>query len=162
VTDVDALQETLAAEHTAVYVYGVLGGRAAALSDEPLRASLETAYDAHVTRRDELRRMIAALGSDPVAAEPAYRLPPTLTTTLQIAAQALRTERACVEQYGALVGAEEPGPARDWGIAALAEAAVTELRFGSDPRPLPGLTVVPTPLPSAGASTVSPSADPSS
>jgi hypothetical protein len=140
-TVVDELQRTLAAEHAAVYVYGVLGGRAADLPDERLRAALAAAYDAHVTRRDELRRTISVLGADPVAAEPAYRLPRGLTTATQVRAQALRTERACVEQYGALVAATGPGPTRTWAVTALDEAAQTELDLGGRPQALPGVTI---------------------
>ena len=159
---VDALQQSLAAEHAAVYVYGVLGGRAADLSDVgdlQLRGALATAYDDHVTRRDELRLMITALGAVPVAAEPAYRLPRALTTAEQISAQALATERACVEQYGALVAATSPGSSRAWAVAALSDGAVTELAFGGRAQALPGVTLLPSASATpSGTPSVSPSA----
>ena len=139
-TELDALQQTLAGEHAAVHVYGVLGGRAADLDPASFRADQATAYDAHVTRRDDLRRMVTALGGVPVAAEASYALPARLTTRTQISAEALRTERACLQQYGALVAAAGPGPTRAWAVTALGESALTELAFGGSPQALPGVT----------------------
>jgi len=148
--DVDALQQTLAGEHAAVHAYGVLGGRAADLDPASFRTDLATAYDAHLARRDDLRSLVTALGADPVAAEPSYRLPPGLSTRAAISAEALRTETACLEQYGALVAAVGPGVARRWAVTALGESALTVLDFGGTAEALPGVTV--TPAPSAPAS----------
>lgn len=152
-TDLDAVQQTLAGEHAAVHTYGVLGGRAADLEPASFRSDLATAYDVHVARRDDLRRLVTALGGDPVAAEPSYRLPSGLTTRTAISAEALRTEGACVEQYGALVAAVGPGVARRWAVTALGQSALTTLAFGGSPQALPGVTVPP---PSAGSPSPSP------
>jgi len=141
--DVDALQQTLAGEHAAVHTYGVLGGRAADLDPASFRADLARAYDAHLARRDDLRRLVTALGADPVAAEPSYRLPPGLTTRAAVSAEALRTESACLEQYGALVAAVGPGVARRWAVTALGASALTTLDFGGTAQALPGVTVSP-------------------
>jgi hypothetical protein len=139
-TEVDALQQTLAGEHAAVHAYGVLGGRAADVRPASFRADLAKAYDAHLARRDDLRRLVTALGADPVAAEPSYRLPPGLITRPAIAAEALRTESACVEQYGALVAAVGPGLTRRWAVTALGQSALTTLDFGGRAQALPGVT----------------------
>lgn len=135
---VDALQGTLAAEHAAVYVFGVLGGRAAVLGESPLRPALATAHDAHVARRNQVRVLVRSAGADPVAAEPAYDLPRALTTARQITAEALRTERACVTTYAALVAATT-GADRAWAVGTLSAGALSELSFGGAPLPLPGL-----------------------
>jgi hypothetical protein len=135
---VDALQRTLAAEHAAVFVLGALGGRAAPLPAPALRDALTAAYDGHLERRDQLRRKVASIGADPVAAEPAYRLPSPLTTAAQIAAEALRVERACVTTYAALV-AVSAGAERRWAVTALTTTAVGEAAFGGRPQALPGL-----------------------
>jgi hypothetical protein len=137
-TELPALQRTLAAEHAAVYVLGVLGGRAAVLGPSPLRPALEAAYDAHVTRRDTLRTLVTGAGGDPVAAEPAYDLPRNLATPGQITAEALRVERTTCATYAAQV-AGTSGAARTWAVTALREGALSELTFGGPPRPLPGL-----------------------
>jgi hypothetical protein len=134
----DALQRTLAAEHAAIFVLGALGGRASNLTAAPLRSALSAAYDAHVERRDQLRTMVTTAGGDPVAAEPAYRLPHPLTTADQIEAEALRIERACVTTYAALVAASA-GPDRRWAVEALVATAVGETAFGGRAEPLPGL-----------------------
>jgi len=137
-TRVEALQQTLAAEHAAIFVLAALGGRASTLPPSPLRTGLDTAYSDHVERRTQLRRMLTTDGSDPVAAEPAYRLSAPLTTSSQIAAEALRVERACATTYAALVAATVDAERR-WAIDALVATAVGEAAFGGRPEPLPGL-----------------------
>lgn len=139
-TAVEALQETLAAEHAAVYAFGVLGGRAAGLSAPLLRGGLATAYDVHVARRDHLRSRVTALGADPVAADPAYGLPRALTTFAEISLEALRVERASVTTYAALVAATT-GADRTWAVDTLAAGAVSQLGFGGPAEALPGLRV---------------------
>lgn len=136
--EVDALQRTLAGEHAAVYVLAALGGRASSLTAPVLRAALTAAYDAHVLRRDQLRTMLAAAGADPVAAEPAYRLPSPLVTIEQIAAAALRVERRTATGYAGLVAAAG-GSTRTWAVEALVETATGEWGFGGTPEALPGL-----------------------
>lgn len=136
---IDALQHTLAAEHAAAFVLAALGGRVSALPPTPLRGALDTAYADHVERRDQLRTMVTDQGGDPVAAEPAYRLPSPLDTAAQIAEEALRVERACATSYAALVAATS-GAERRWALDALVTTAVGEAAFGGRPEALPGLT----------------------
>jgi hypothetical protein len=138
VSDVDALQATLAAEHAAVYVLGTLGGRAVPLPAPALKSHLAVAYDVHLVRRDQLRARLTALGVTPVAAEPAYALPHDLTTAAQLSARALGVERACVATYAAMVAATA-GQDRGWAVDALTAGAVSELGFGGAPEPLPGV-----------------------
>jgi Domain of unknown function (DUF4439) len=135
---VEDLQRTLAAEHAAIFVLAALGGRASALPASALRSALDTAYAEHVERRDRLRTMVTAAGGVPVAAEPAYRLPAPLTTADQIAAEALRVERACATTYAALVAATT-GTRRRWAVDALVATAVGEPAFGGQPEALPGV-----------------------
>ncbi|MYV93133.1 DUF4439 domain-containing protein, partial [Streptomyces sp. SID1034] len=67
----DAAQAALAAEHAAVYGYGVLGGRLA----EARVAEARDALTGHRSRRDLLARTVRDLGGSPVAAAAAYALP---------------------------------------------------------------------------------------
>ncbi|MGW1148736.1 DUF4439 domain-containing protein, partial [Streptomyces sp. NPDC002454] len=69
--ELTALRAALAAEHAAVYGYGVVGGRV----HEDRRDEARTAYEAHRARRDELVRAVRDLGGEPEAAAPAYALP---------------------------------------------------------------------------------------
>lgn len=137
-TEIDALQQALAAEHAAVYVLGVLGGRAAHLPAPVLRAAISTSYDVHRTRRDALEALVAAAGADPVPAEPAYAVTRDLVTPGQVASAALRVERACLTTYGALVAAST-WATRAWAVTALIATATSELGFGGAAEPLPGM-----------------------
>jgi hypothetical protein len=136
---VDALQQTLAAEHAAVFVLAALGGRASALPPSPLRDALDTTFADHVARRDQLRTVLTTGGADPAAAEPAYRLPSPLDSAAQIAEEGLRVERACATTYAALVAATS-GAERRWALDALVSTAVGEAAFGGAPEALPGLS----------------------
>ena len=137
-TTLDDLQRTLAGEHAATYVFGVLGGRAATVGSPTLRAALATAYDVHRTRRDRLEAMVHAEDATPVAAAPGYALPRSLTSPAALTAEALRVERSCTATYAALV-AGTTGSRRRWAITALAESAASELGFGGRPQALPGI-----------------------
>ena len=67
-TALPALQRTLAAEHAAVHVYGVLGAQTSSSSTPALFAAVSSAYAEHRSRRDLLTRAVTDLGATPVAA----------------------------------------------------------------------------------------------
>lgn len=132
-TETDALQSTLEAEHAAVYVYAVLVGR----GDTALAAPLWAAYREHRDRRDELTAMLRDTGQEPVAAAPAYELPARLDTPARVRRAAVAAERAGAEAYAALVAAAT-GELRSWGVSALTASAVRELTLGAAPTAFPG------------------------
>ncbi len=68
---VRALQVALTAEHAAVYGYGVAGAHLAGARQK----AAARAWAGHMAAQDTLAAMITALGAEPVAAAPAYRLP---------------------------------------------------------------------------------------
>ena len=72
------LQTALAAEHAAVYVFGVLGAQTSRSAQPILFDQLSAAYVAHRAERDRLVRAVRDLGGEPVAAEPAYQVPERL------------------------------------------------------------------------------------
>ncbi|PVG82685.1 DUF4439 domain-containing protein [Nocardioides gansuensis] len=133
----DALQTTLAAEHAAVFLYGLYGGRTSQSADPGLYAAVEAGYRAHRARRDQLRLAIADLGGEPVAAAATYEVPRNLVVATRIKRAALETERACQETYAAQV-AQTVGGLRRWAATALAEAALQALAVGGRPEPFPG------------------------
>jgi hypothetical protein len=133
-----ALQQTLAGEHAAVYVYGVLGGRVSASAQASLATRLSSAYVVHRGRRDQLVAMVRAGGADPVASEVSYELPNPSRTPAQLAAAALVVERRCAAVYAAMVGSTARAN-RQWAIDALADSAVRQLTFGGAPEPFPGV-----------------------
>lgn len=137
-SDVAALQDALAAEHAAVFVYGALGAQTSQSRQPALYAHLTEAYRVHRSRRDDLLATIAASGTDPVAAEPGYQLPDDLGSPAVVSARALALEEAASSTYAWLV-ANTAGEDRAWAVAALLDAAVRALTFGGRPERLPGL-----------------------
>ena len=136
-TATDALQDALAAEHAAVYVFGVLGAQTSEVEQGTLFDSLLTAYEQHRSARDALVARIQELGVRPVAAAPAYELPNGVSTPGQVVRGALVTERRVTQTYGTLV-AQTVGDDRSRAVDALDESAVRQLRFGGRPENFPG------------------------
>lgn len=135
--EVEALQTTLAAEHAAVAIAGVLGGRTSRTSTPQLFSTVSATYAAHRARRDHLVRQLTDVGAEPVAAEPAYDVPRPLDTPEQVERAGLDLERSCAATYAWLV-ASSTGETRRWAIAALNETAVRELAFRGTPEMFPG------------------------
>jgi len=129
-----ALQETLAAEHAAVWVYALLGGQAS--EDDALFDDMEHAYEVHRERRDHLVAVLTDLGETPVAAEIGYQVGATRTKG-RLLAVARQTEERCAATYADLV-ARSAGDERTWAVAALTDAAVRQLRFRGSPETFPG------------------------
>lgn len=136
-SDLDALQTTLAAEHAAAWVYGVLGGQVSRSAEPRLAIDIDAAYRTHRGRRDSLVRTITDEGAEPVPSAVAYDLPSDVPTPNRIAATALGVERRCAATYADLV-ARTVGARRRWAITALTDAAVRQLRFRGSPETFPG------------------------
>jgi hypothetical protein len=137
-TPLQALQRTLAGEHAAVYVYGVLGGRVSESAQPTLSSQLTSAYEVHRHRRDELNAMVRAMNGDPVASDTSYQLPTPSRTTDQIRASARIIEARCAAVYADAVGSTSRGDRR-WSIDALRDAAVRGMGFGGKTEKFPGL-----------------------
>jgi hypothetical protein len=137
-TPLQALQQALAGEHAAVYVYGVLGGRLSASDHPDLMSRVVDAYSTHVGRRDHVTALLEAAGAEPVAAEVSYRLPNPALTAAQVAAAALVTEQRCASVYAQTVGSTSRSDRR-WAVEALVDTAVRQLGFGGRPDEFPGV-----------------------
>ena len=137
-TPVEALQKTLAAEHAAVHLYGVLGGQASKSQNPTLFRQLDEAYGEHRASRDRLTVLINAKGKAPVAALVDYAVPGPTSTPSQIEAVARTIERRVTATYGELVE-NTAGADRRGAIAALDASALRELGFGIAPSTFPGL-----------------------
>ncbi|QXJ26889.1 DUF4439 domain-containing protein [Actinomadura graeca] len=114
-----ALQAALAAEHAAVYGYGVLGARLRGAQRQTARA----VWDAHRAQRD---RLTAILSVPPVAAAPAYRLPGSTASPRAAAQLAAALEESVGSAYVGLAGASSPDLrylAADGAQNAMARAA---------------------------------------
>lgn len=96
---VTALQAALAAEHAAVYGYGVAGAQ---LSGSAQHDALRY-WSEHQKARDTLTAMIAAHGATPVAAQAAYDVPFTVHDSGAARRLAARLEDGVARAYLALV-----------------------------------------------------------
>jgi hypothetical protein len=134
--DSDLLQQTLAAEHAALYAYGVVGGRTSQADDTGLFAALTAAYDAHRARRDDLADVLRAGGAAPVAAAATYDVA-SPRSRAEVVTAAGGVERAAAEQYAALVAAASAGE-RSWATTLVRDAALRAGGFGLAPEPFFG------------------------
>ncbi|HEY7262436.1 MAG TPA: ferritin-like domain-containing protein [Trebonia sp.] len=98
-----ALQTALAAEHAAVYGYGVAG----AMLTGHDQAKARTDWTAHQEARDTLHAMIVKLGATPVAASAAYKLPFAVHDARSARRLAAALEDGVTQAYLGLVAATD-------------------------------------------------------
>lgn len=138
-TALTALQDCLAAEHAAIYGYGVLGGVLAgdgrAAIDQKLAAA---GYVAHRTRRDELTAVIAGLDAVPAPAEAAYATPFRIASTTDCRRLGQHIEHRTAAAYSVAV-AQTANGTRRMLASALIDAARREVRWGGEPQAFPGI-----------------------
>lgn len=128
-----ALQSALAGEHAAVWACGRAAGE---LSGARRTAALEE-LDAHRVARDELRRQVVALGSEPVPAAAAYVEPFEVSGRAGGRRLLAHVDSALVATYADLA-AVTPRAGRRGAVAAATEWAVRALSWGADPAAFPG------------------------
>jgi hypothetical protein len=133
---VAALQGALAAEHAAIFGYGVLGAHLIGAQ----RQNATQMWNSHRARRDRLRSYVEAAGATPVPAAPAYQLPSPVNSGHAATQLAARLEDGVISGYAGLAGAADAG-LRRYAALAMQEAAVRAVRWrGSPPAAFPGLT----------------------
>ncbi|UYQ64729.1 ferritin-like domain-containing protein [Streptomyces peucetius] len=130
----DALQAALAAEHAAVYGYGVVGGRVG----DDRESEAAAAHAAHRSRRDALARTVRDLGGKPAAAAAGYALPFPVPDAAAAIRLATVLEERVAGVYSDLIRASE-GPLRLEAAGALREAAVRAVRWRGSGVAFPGL-----------------------
>lgn len=136
---VDALQPCLAAEHAAVFGYGVVGGvLSAGVSDAPPAVSSVSSYDVHRDRRDALVDLIQTGGAEPVAPEAAYETPFRVDGLPSARRLAQYLESACATVYARAVAATIGEPRRLVSTT-LIDCAIRGARWGAAPSAFPGL-----------------------
>jgi hypothetical protein len=117
--EISALQAALAAEHAAVYGYGVVGAH---LTGHALAAA-RADWVAHQVARDSLESMLQSAAATPVAADAAYRLPQRVHGTSAAIALAVTLENRVAEAYLGLVAATRPA-LRKFGAREVVAAAI--------------------------------------
>ena len=131
---VGALQAALAAEHAAVYGYGVAGAH---LSGARRRAAAQD-WQIHEASRDALAAMITALGAQPVAAAAAYRLPfPVHSAPAAVMLAAFLEDRVATAYLGMVALSETR--LRLSGARALESAALRAAGWRGRTLAFPGL-----------------------
>ena len=123
-TAATGLEPLLAAEHAAIYGYGIAGA-ALVKAQAPLDtlAAVRSGFDAHRQTRDQLSDVIAAAGGTPPAAEAAYQLPFDVTD----AASALRLLTVLEDRVSAVAGyavSQSKDTARSAAASELSASAV--------------------------------------
>lgn len=109
-----ALQAALAAEHAAVYGYGVAG----AMLSGAERARALTDWRLHQEARDTLQAMIVKLGATPVAPSAAYQLPFAVTDAHTARRLAAALEDGVTQAYLGVVAVTDP-TLRTFGALAM-------------------------------------------
>jgi len=133
-TGIAALQSALAAEHAAVYGYGVAG---AVLSGQA-RARARADWTAHQAARDTLESMLTERGATPVAASPAYRLPFAVTGAAAAKRLAAALEDGVTGAYLGVVAVNDAA-LRAFGATAMQTAANRALTWSGATVAFPGM-----------------------
>ncbi|WP_371497115.1 ferritin-like domain-containing protein [Kitasatospora sp. NBC_00374] len=145
-------QSALAAEHAAVYGYGVA---CAYLPVGRQREDGRADYLAHQARRDAWQRLLRAGGAGPTAAAAGYRLPFAVKDQATAGQLAAHIETQLTTVYADVVGAGT-GPVRLQAAGALRESVLRAAHWGAAPSALPGL-----PAPADAPASPPPSPSPS-
>jgi hypothetical protein len=123
---VAALQAALAAEHAAVWVYGV----ASAFMSSTWARRLDEAATAHQARRDTTERMLVDAGVPPVPPEPGYLTPEPVTDAASALRLVITAETDAAAAWRSVVERSPADPdVRGAAVEALTAAAVRATRW---------------------------------
>jgi hypothetical protein len=139
-----ALQEALAAAHTAVWGYGVVG---AALPGGA-RGPVGPAEEAHRDLRDRVAALLTARKVEPVAAEAGYTLPFPVLSSTDAATLALTLEEGTSRAWAWVLDQATERTTRELGVTALTGAELRAVAW----RTAAGRTPVTTAFPGLPAS----------
>lgn len=123
-----ALQGALAAEHAAIYGYGLLGARLRGAPHQTARGY----WDTHRTMRDRLRELIIARQAEPMAASAAYELPVPVTSQATAVQAAAAIEEKLMVAYLGVVGCDD-AKIRKFAATAMQEAVARIARWRGAP-----------------------------
>jgi hypothetical protein len=132
--DLQVLQAALAAEHAAIYGYGVAG----AMLSGADRAAALTDWRLHEQARDTLEIMISKLGATPVAASAAYGLPFTVDDAPSARRLAAILEDGVTQAYLGVVAVTDPA-LRAFGALAMQPPATRAAVWRGSTVAFPGM-----------------------
>jgi len=133
-TEIAALQGALAAEHAAVYGYGIVG----AMLGGAEQADAHADWTAHQFGRDALTARLTKLGATPVAASPAYELPFAVTSAKSAEKLAVTLEDGVTRAYLGLVAVSDP-TLRAFAAQAMQASANRALAWSGTTVAFPGM-----------------------
>jgi Domain of unknown function (DUF4439) len=139
--EAEALNAALAAEHAAVWGYGVVGAALPA-DKQGLAAASE---NAHRDARDRLVALLAERDADPVGEEAAYELPFPVLSAADAATLAVTLEDGVAGASARLLGEAVESATRELAVGALAGTEVRAVAWRTRAKqtpvtnPFPGL-----------------------
>ncbi|GAA2357010.1 ferritin-like domain-containing protein [Nonomuraea africana] len=139
-SDVEALSKALAAEHAAVYAYGLMGAR----TTGSLRSKVAAAFAAHRARRDQLRALISSSGGRPAEPEATYALPVVPANATEAVRLAVHVEAGITAAYLEL-SAAAGAATRKLAALAMQESVTRSYGFRPAITAFPGMPVKTTP-----------------
>ena len=150
--DQSVLQSALAAEHAAIYGYGVVG----AYLTGRLEQAAQQDWATHQVAMYALVSRLTSAGAQPVAAQDAYQLPFAVRSRAAAVALAAFLEGRVAEAYLGLVALDDPG-LRAWGAQQVRASALRATFWSGRTAAFPGL---PDPAGTGTAAFARPSAAP--
>ena len=114
-----ALQNALAAEHAALWMYGLVAAHAPQQAD-----TVAAAITSHQGTRDAAANMIVVGGGTPVGPEPAYVSPQPATDKASALQLAIVIEQDCASAWRAVVGFTDDSTLRGSALSALTECSM--------------------------------------
>ena len=132
-TSTETLQDWLALEHEAVWLYPVIGARFGGLADRARRS-----YEKHGDVRDGLLVRLHQLNVEPVPTALSYDVG-RLRTKARALTAARQIERDIAAVCLTLAG-DSTGDLRTYATNGLRRAALAELTWGGRPSAFPGLS----------------------
>jgi Domain of unknown function (DUF4439) len=119
-TENAALSEALAAEHAAVWGYGVVG----AALDPTAQAAAVASEVAHRDVRDQVVTLLAERGTEPVGAEGGYTLPFPVLSAIDAAALAVTLEDGVAAAWVRVLDQSVERSTRELAVGVLTAAEV--------------------------------------
>ena len=138
-TENEALREALAAEHAAVWGYGVVG---AALSEDA-RPPATAAETAHRDVRDRVTALLVERDVEPVGAEGGYTLPFPVLSGIDAAALGVVLEDGVAAAWVRVLDQAAERSTRELAVAALSGAEVRAVAWRAAANKSPVTTALP-------------------
>lgn len=137
--DIEALQQAVAAEHAAVFTYGLVLAHA----QDHRREQIQDHLAAHRDRRDQTTAVLTAAGADIPAAAAGYTVDRVVDSPQAAAELAVLVEEQTAQSWYAVIESARTPGVRTQGSAALTDCAVRAARWRVAAGIVPATTAFP-------------------